>query len=87
MTELTDMVRSERDALIGTLEGLTEEQWQTPSLCGEWRVLDMAAHLAWAPVLGPAAGVAPLADPRPRDGPGPSVPPPRQLTTTRVIPG
>ena len=56
MPELTDMVRAERDALVDTLEGLSDEQWQAPSLCAEWRVVDVAAHLAWAPVLGPAAG-------------------------------
>jgi uncharacterized protein (TIGR03083 family) len=48
----------ERRAFIDTLEALTAEQWQRQSLCGAWRVIDVAAHLAWAPVLGPAAGAA-----------------------------
>ncbi|CUR59275.1 conserved hypothetical protein [metagenome] len=55
MTDLPDLMRSERDALITTLEGLSDEQWQSPSLCAEWRVVDVAAHLAWATVLGAAA--------------------------------
>lgn len=53
---LGDLVRDERRALIETLSGLTDEQWQAPSLCDGWRVVDVAAHLAWAPVLGPVAG-------------------------------
>ena len=62
MTEsLSDLVDAERRALIETLEPLTDEQWQAPSLCQGWRVIDVAAHLAWAPVLGPAAGVVALA--------------------------
>jgi len=60
MTELTDLIRTERLALIDLLEFLTESRWQTPSLCSTWTVehgsLGMgyaAAHLAWAPVCGP----------------------------------
>ena len=53
-----DVTRAHRLALIDTLEGLTADQWQTPSLCTEWRVVDVAAHLAWAPVLGVGAGAA-----------------------------
>lgn len=61
MPYLTAVVRSERDALIATLEGFSDEQWQAPSLCAQWRVVDVAAHLAWAPVLGPGAGAAAMA--------------------------
>ena len=32
-----------------------------PSLCSGWRVIDVAAHLAWAPALGPVAGAAAMA--------------------------
>ncbi len=53
---LPALVRRERRAFIDTLEGLTPMQWEQQSLCSEWRVIDVAAHLAWAPVLGPAAG-------------------------------
>ena len=60
-TSLTDLVRSERLALIDTLTSLTPEQWEHPSLCTQWRVVDVAAHLAWAPVLGPVAGLAQMA--------------------------
>lgn len=53
---LPELVRLERRAFLDTLETLTPAQWEHPSLCGEWRVVDVAAHLAWAPVLGPSAG-------------------------------
>jgi len=29
------------------LAGLSPEQWDAPSLCGEWRVRDVAGHLVW----------------------------------------
>lgn len=61
MPELTDVLRSEREALVATLEGLSDTQWQAPSLCAGWRVVDVAAHLAWAPVLGPGSGVVAMA--------------------------
>lgn len=53
---LEGLTRSERLALIAQLEALTPEHWETPSLCDGWRVVDVAAHLAWAPVLGAVAG-------------------------------
>jgi uncharacterized protein (TIGR03083 family) len=58
---LSDLVDEERRALIETLDALSEEQWQAPSLCEGWRVVDVAAHLAWAPALGPVAGAVALA--------------------------
>jgi uncharacterized protein (TIGR03083 family) len=53
MTELKDLVRTERLAFIDLLKTLTEDQWHTPSLCSAWTVENVAAHLAWAPVAGP----------------------------------
>jgi uncharacterized protein (TIGR03083 family) len=53
MTELKDLVRTERFAFIDLLESLSEDQWQSPSLCSAWTVEHVAAHLAWAPVSGP----------------------------------
>ncbi|WP_165821060.1 maleylpyruvate isomerase family mycothiol-dependent enzyme [Nocardioides gansuensis] len=50
---VADLVRAERLAFIDTLESLSAEQWLAPSLCDAWRVLDVAAHVAWAPVLRP----------------------------------
>ena len=53
---LPRLTRAHRDGFVATLETLTPDQWLTPSLCTEWRVVDVAAHLAWAPVLGAGAG-------------------------------
>ena len=53
MTDLKDLVRTERLAFIDLLTTLTEDQWRTPSLCSAWTVENVAAHLAWAPVAGP----------------------------------
>ncbi len=53
---LADLVRDERRAFIDTLGSLSDAQWQKPSLCAEWRVVDVAAHLAWAPVVGVVEG-------------------------------
>ncbi|MBC2934606.1 maleylpyruvate isomerase family mycothiol-dependent enzyme [Nocardioides sp. zg-1228] len=58
---LLDLLRTERGALIDTLRALDDARWQVPSLCAGWRVVDVAAHLAWAPVLGPGAAAAALA--------------------------
>lgn len=58
---VADLTRTLRREFVATLEGLTPAQWEAPSLCTEWRVVDVAAHLAWAPVLGVGAGAAALA--------------------------
>jgi uncharacterized protein (TIGR03083 family) len=38
-------IAAERRALADQLDGLDAAQWATPSLCGEWTVRDVAAHL------------------------------------------
>lgn len=45
MTDVWPLVHAERHALIADLEGLSDEQWRTPSLCPGWTVHDVAAHL------------------------------------------
>ena len=44
-TELRAMMREERGALAERLATLTAEQWRHPSLCGEWDVEHVVAHL------------------------------------------
>ena len=39
------VVHTERRALVADLEGLTDEQWQTRSLCADWTVHEVLAHL------------------------------------------
>ncbi len=40
-----DLVRDERVELADLVDGLTEPQWNTQSLCSAWRVRDVVAHL------------------------------------------
>ena len=43
------LVAQERSALGRLLAGLTDEQWEQPSLCDRWRVRDVAGHaIAWS---------------------------------------
>jgi uncharacterized protein (TIGR03083 family) len=39
------MIAEQRRAVADVMEGLSAEQWATPSLCGGWTVRDVAAHL------------------------------------------
>ncbi|MBE1546140.1 uncharacterized protein (TIGR03083 family) [Mycobacterium sp. OAS707] len=43
------VIEQERLSLADLLEGLTEDQWNSPSLCDGWRVRDVTAHVALAP--------------------------------------
>jgi uncharacterized protein (TIGR03083 family) len=43
------VIEQERLSLADLLDGLTDEQWNTPSLCDGWRVKDVAAHVAMTP--------------------------------------
>lgn len=43
--ERWDDIAAERRALAADLEGLTDEQWATPSLCGDWTVRQVLGHL------------------------------------------
>jgi uncharacterized protein (TIGR03083 family) len=48
MADLPSLIRTERLALVDFLETLTPADWKVPSLCAEWTVQDVAAHLASA---------------------------------------
>lgn len=39
-------IETERHTLADLLDTLTPAQWESPSLCTEWRVQDVAAHVA-----------------------------------------
>jgi uncharacterized protein (TIGR03083 family) len=52
---LFDEIAAERRVMADLLEGLSDEQLETPSLCGQWTVRDVGAHL-----------VMPLVTPVPR---------------------
>ena len=40
-----DLIHAERRQLIDDLQPLTDEQWRTQSLCPDWNVQQMLAHL------------------------------------------
>jgi uncharacterized protein (TIGR03083 family) len=44
--DVWELVDAERKDTVAVLETLTPEQWDTPSLCGGWRVRDVAGHLS-----------------------------------------
>lgn len=48
---LWHMVQAERTALAEDLESLTAEQWQHPTLCSQWDVEQVLAHLTAAASL------------------------------------
>ena len=52
-----DLVADERLALADLLEGLSAEQWFTPSLCEGWTVREVAAHV----MVGPTTSVGEMA--------------------------
>jgi uncharacterized protein (TIGR03083 family) len=54
MNDMWTAVADERHALAGELAGLTDEQWQTPSLCEGWSVRDVLAHMTGAGSQNPA---------------------------------
>lgn len=39
------IIHAERAALAADLEPLSEERWSTPSMCGQWTVLDVLGHM------------------------------------------
>ncbi len=48
-------IHAERQALADDLRALSDEEWKTPSLCQEWTVRDVLAHMtATAKITTPA---------------------------------
>ena len=54
-------IQAERQALAADLQDLTSEQWATPSLCSQWTVRDVLAHMTSTASLTPPAFFAKLA--------------------------
>ncbi|WP_314622432.1 maleylpyruvate isomerase family mycothiol-dependent enzyme [Streptomyces stackebrandtii] len=44
--EIRTEIAAERRELADVLDGLTDEQWDAPSLCGGWRVRETAGHMS-----------------------------------------
>jgi uncharacterized protein (TIGR03083 family) len=51
--DLWATISAERTALAADLEPLAAEQWQTPSLCADWTVRDVVAHMAATAMITP----------------------------------
>lgn len=43
------VIEQERLSLAALLQELTDDEWNSPSLCAGWRIKDVAAHVALAP--------------------------------------
>ncbi|HSS24265.1 MAG TPA: maleylpyruvate isomerase family mycothiol-dependent enzyme [Mycobacterium sp.] len=54
MSDIWTTISVERGALADDLAKLTSAQWDTPSLCSEWTVRDIVAHLSATASLNPA---------------------------------
>jgi uncharacterized protein (TIGR03083 family) len=44
-TDVWGIIHAERKALAADLEALTDQQWAVPSLCTNWTVRDVLAHM------------------------------------------
>jgi uncharacterized protein (TIGR03083 family) len=51
--DIWPMIHAERQALADDLTNLTDSQWETPSLCTEWTVHQVLAHLLSAAMMTP----------------------------------
>lgn len=49
LEESWSVIQAQRLIVADLLEGLTDLQWETASLCREWRIRDVAAHVAITP--------------------------------------
>jgi uncharacterized protein (TIGR03083 family) len=54
MPDIWTTIAAERGALADDLANLAPAQWDTPSLCGEWTVRDIVAHMSATAALNPA---------------------------------
>jgi len=60
-SEVWSTIHSERAALAADLDGLTDERWATPSLCADWTVRDVLAHMTATAKITPPSFFAKLA--------------------------
>ena len=52
------LIHAEREALAGDLVGLDAGQWQNPSLCEQWTVREVLAHMTSTAAMTPAKFIA-----------------------------
>jgi uncharacterized protein (TIGR03083 family) len=58
--QVWQVIGEQRLSLAGLLEQLSDEEWRQPSLCADWTVRDVAAHLTLQQ-LGPGGVIAMMA--------------------------
>jgi uncharacterized protein (TIGR03083 family) len=59
--DIWPVIHTERKALAADLQELSADQWSTASLCGEWTVGDVAAHMTATARMTPPVFFAKLA--------------------------
>jgi uncharacterized protein (TIGR03083 family) len=59
--ELRNMIEDEQTEFAELLRGLTQEQWNLPSLCADWSIHDAVIHTAWHAHVAPVPRVVELA--------------------------
>jgi uncharacterized protein (TIGR03083 family) len=60
-TDIWPVIHAERKALATDLQALDAEQWQAASLCGQWTVRDVTAHMTATAKITPPAFFTKLA--------------------------
>jgi len=60
-TDIWPVIHAERKALATDLQALDAEQWQAASLCSQWTVRDVTAHMTATAKITPPAFFAKLA--------------------------
>lgn len=56
--EIWDAIDGEREDTLAMLDGLQPEQWDAQSLCAEWKVRDVVAHLTIGATMSGGAAIA-----------------------------
>jgi uncharacterized protein (TIGR03083 family) len=59
--DIWPVIQAERKTLATDLETLDEDQWSRPSLCSEWTVQDVLAHMTATAKIAPATFFGKLA--------------------------
>lgn len=59
--DVWSQIHRQRNAVADMLAGLSEQQWEQPSMCGGWLVRDVAAHMIATGHTTPGSFIAGLA--------------------------
>src|SRR5260370_34367861 len=62
-------VHAERAALAADLDGIDDQQWAAQSLCGQWTVRDVLAHMTATAKISPPLFIAKMAGSSARPAP------------------